>query len=93
MFGGRAEADEPVAESVSLRPEAGETPLQLFEFERASAYFVTGGLVAVHSAGRDQARDLGCPEAQGGLRHRAGDRTLLWFDLVDTRNGRALAHG
>ena len=53
VFGGTAEADEPVAESVPFVPK-GETPLQLFEIERASAYFVTGGLVAVHSTARDR---------------------------------------
>ncbi len=46
-------ADGPAAESVPY-DGTGQSPLQLFEIERGSAYFATGGLVAVHSSGRDR---------------------------------------
>jgi hypothetical protein len=81
LFGSNDDADEPTAESVPW-VSSGESPLQLFEIERASAYFATGGLVAVHSEGRD--RDA----IWRGLKRKevyatTGRRTLLWFDLVD----------
>lgn len=89
VFGGTAEADEPVAESVPFVPK-GETPLQLFEIERASAYFVTGGLVAVHSAGRDR-HAIWDALKRKEVYATSGRRTLLWFDLID--DGGALPMG
>ena len=80
LFGSSNEADEPVAESVPW-VSSGESPLQLFEIERASSYFVTGGLVAVHSAGRD--RDAIWDALQRKeVYATSGRRTLLWFDLL-----------
>jgi hypothetical protein len=81
FFGSSNDADEPVAESVPF-VSSGESPLQLFEIERGSAYFVTGGLVAVHSEGRD--RDA----IWDALKRKevyatSGRRTLLWFDMID----------
>ena len=80
LFGGGSEASEPVAESIPFVP-SGESPLQLFEIERGSAYFVTGGLVAVHSGGRDRHAIWDALE-QKQVYATSGRRTLLWFDLL-----------
>ncbi|MAE94743.1 MAG: hypothetical protein CL910_08800 [Deltaproteobacteria bacterium] len=78
---GTESAGEPVAESV---PFTGDTrnPLGLFESERANAFFVTGGLVAVHSEGRDR-QAIWDALQKGEVYATSGPRILLWFELVD----------
>ncbi len=65
--------------------------LQIAESERVQSYFYTGGLVAVHSAGRS--RDA----IWNALQRRevyatSGEHMLLWFDLLGA-NGASAAMG
>jgi len=81
MFGSGSGASEPAEESVPY-VSSGESPLELFEVERASAYFATGGLVAVHSAGRDR-NSIWDALQRKEVYATSGRRTLLWFDMID----------
>ena len=78
---GSDDASEPAARSVPFT-ERGGSPLNLFEIERGSAYMVTGGLVAVHSEGRNRDQIWDALDRKE-VYATSGRRTLLWFDLLE----------
>ena len=80
---------EPVAESKPFNPDDPTTGFALFQLERQSSFFTTGGLIAAHATGRDRDsvwQALERKEVYG----TSGPRILLWFDLINPPGTRGL---
>lgn len=72
---------EPLARSIPLS-EMGKVGLnKQRNMERQSSFWLTGGLVAAHSEGRDRRAIWGALNDRN-VYATSGDRTLLWFDEI-----------
>ena len=74
-------SEEPAAESRVADP-TGVMPTDWLERDRAASFFYSGGLVAVHAAGRDRESIWNALEIRETYA-TSGPRILLWFDLLN----------
>jgi hypothetical protein len=81
---------EKLPESFAFDPAnvpEGTQAFLLVDIERQASFFMTGGLVGLHSEGRDR------ESIWSGFKRRevfgtSGERILLWFDLLNGPDGR-----
>ncbi|MEM7410796.1 MAG: DUF3604 domain-containing protein [Myxococcota bacterium] len=95
-IGFAAEIDEPATpESRAFDAATSEFPIfAQREQERGSSFFLTGGLIAVHSEGRGRAAVWDAMQRKE-VYGTSGPRILLWFDLLNPpgSRGQTLAMG
>ncbi len=84
------ERPTPAAESRSFDPMQVQRDIlqamQVVDFERGASFFLTGGLVAVHSPGRGR-DDIWESLQRREVYATSGERILLWFDLLNHPRG------
>lgn len=75
----------PVTETVTSNQAVG-----ISHVERASSFFLTGGLVAVHASERNREGIWDALQAKQTYA-TSGERILLWFDMLDPQNNSVVA--
>jgi len=67
-------------------------PLMITERERQASFFTTGGLIAVHSDGRDR-NSIWESMQKKAVYGTSGDRILLWFDMKNSQTAQPVNMG
>ncbi|TNE41009.1 MAG: DUF3604 domain-containing protein [Alphaproteobacteria bacterium] len=71
----------------SIKRSPGDLNFAQFnEFERQASFFMTGGLIATHTAGRDR-QSIWDAMQRKEVYATTGERILLWFDRIDDVDG------
>ncbi|MCC6217302.1 MAG: DUF3604 domain-containing protein [Polyangiaceae bacterium] len=84
----RDEAPAPESRALGVDEVLGRNPFQIVHLERQASFFLTGGLVAVHSQGRSRGAIWDALQRRE-VYATSGERILLWFDLLNGPGGRA----
>lgn len=82
---------EPEPRSEAITTTVIKQELLIKHVERQFSFLSTGGLTAVHTASRDRDSIWSAIENKE-VYGTSGDRILLWFDLVETKDGKEITH-
>jgi hypothetical protein len=80
-------APAPTVEAIAVDPKDPGPAIVSADAERQASFFLTGGLVAVHSEGRSR-EGIWQALVQREVYGTSGPKILLWFDLVNDPAGR-----